>query len=165
MARATGWGLFMSSAAIRNIVQQDLSAKIWVRSYYNLHLLLHHYLIPNDGDLQKTPVIPVIQVLSGFPRKQLLVSWMSPLDSLFSQWETIGALLVQCWAGSWPMLSDCNHSYIPSYTVLLSLWSPRNALASSPFSGIFTIVFFLWVDPNWSSYEGDWSQKWLSPSW
>lgn len=78
MARATGWGLFMSSAAIRNIVQQDLSAKIWVRSYYNLRLLLHHYLIPNDGDLQKTPVIPMIQVLSGFPRKHLTI--VSELD-------------------------------------------------------------------------------------
>lgn len=78
MARATGWGLFMSSAAIRNIVQQDLSAKIWVRSYYNLRLLLHHYLIPSDGDLQKTPVIPVIQVLSGFPRKHLTI--VSELD-------------------------------------------------------------------------------------
>ena len=33
-------------------------------------------------------------------------------------------------------------------------------------SGIFTVVSYLWVIPNLSSCEGDWSQEWaMSPPW
>lgn len=92
---------------------------------------------------------------------------MSILGSFFPTGKTVGPRgPSQCGtllAWGTEMQSECSHSSFSPSEVLLGLYGLRFASASPLVSGIFTMVFCLWIVAS-CSCEGDWERlKWEQP--